>query len=106
MLNPMGRVASVQKNMWEHLPCRICGEVPAIVDGRITHIQCIERLMTEALPRIEGNEEIKEYLERSAEWGNRTHLPYGTWRSSYPTVSLGMWVLLNDTSLTAKSSDE
>jgi hypothetical protein len=68
--------------MWEHLPSRICGEVPAIVDGRITHIQCLDRLMREALPRIEGNEEIKEYLEKSAERGNRAHLPYDTWKSS------------------------
>ena len=30
----------------------------------------MERLLREALPRIEGNEEIKEYLEKSAEWGN------------------------------------
>jgi hypothetical protein len=82
--------------MWEKIPCRICGGLPAVVNGRITHVQCIDELIRDALPRMKGgNEDFKKYLDASALLERGKIATHEEWCSSFPTLSEGLWVFLN-----------
>jgi hypothetical protein len=83
---------TTESGMWEKVPCRICGRIPTTVNGRITHFQCIDQLIKDALPRMEGNEGFKEYLDASALL-ERSKMDYEQFRSSFPLVSEGFWVI-------------
>ena len=92
--------------MWSKMPCRICGGIPPIVNGRIAHTQCIDQLIKDALPRMKENREaFKEYLDASAVLERGKITDYEEWLSSFPNLSEGFWVFLNDTSLTAIPRD-